>query len=162
MSFMQGFSQKVKSMAQNVAKKSGDMVEVTKINLSISTEEENIKKLCLEIGKHCYKMFEENEKIDSTVSELCEKIKAHMDTIESLKEKINEVKNVVVCKECGNEISRDGAFCGKCGAKIEIKEAESEPTENDSEEKVEDNKTVETETDTEASNTEESSIIYNE
>ena len=33
-----------------------------------------------------------------------------MDTIESLKEKINEVKNVVVCKECGNEISRDGAF----------------------------------------------------
>jgi len=126
MSFWQGFSSKVKNIAQNVAKKSGDMVEVTKINLSISTEEENIKKLYTEIGKYCYEIYEKNVRFDNTINELCEKIKAHKNAIESLNEKINELKNVVKCQACGNVLPRDSVYCAKCGVKIEIKEAQIE------------------------------------
>lgn len=126
MSIFQSFGKKVGGMAQNVAKKSGDMVEVTKININISSEEDNIATLYTKIGKYCYERFEKNGESDKVINELCRKIKSHNNTIETLNEKINEIKNIVKCKECENELSRDSSFCGKCGAKIEIKQIQTD------------------------------------
>ena len=35
--------------------------------------------------------------------------------IEETKEKINQLKNISICPECGAEVERGKNFCGKCG-----------------------------------------------
>jgi hypothetical protein len=117
--FFSNFKEKVSGFAQNAAQKSGEVVEVTKLNISINTEEEGIKELYCELGEYCFKKFINGDESDSTVIGFCEKIKIHQENIKYLKERINEIKNIVICSSCGNSVLKTNEFCGKCGAKVE-------------------------------------------
>lgn len=89
MSFFDDLSKKVGDVASTAAKKSGELVETTKINMSISKEEESITKIYTEIGK---KYFEANsDSADSEYAGLFDTIKKHQDTINELKEKIKQM-----------------------------------------------------------------------
>jgi uncharacterized coiled-coil DUF342 family protein len=84
---------KIGNIAQSAAKKSGEMVEITKMNLSINKEEDSIKKLYAEIGEYCYERVENGAQFDDEIVSLCQQINSHKNNISSLKEKINEIKN---------------------------------------------------------------------
>jgi DnaJ-class molecular chaperone with C-terminal Zn finger domain len=130
MAMFDNFGKKIGDLAQNAVKKSGEMVEVTKLNINIKTEEESIDKLYDEIGKYCYVRYEAGNENDSSIIEICGKIKDHKEKISALKEKINEIKNVFLCEKCGGEISKTSTFCGNCGAKVEVHTADVNITEN--------------------------------
>lgn len=130
MAMFDNFGKKIGDLAQNAAKRSGEMVEVTKLNISIKSEEDSIDKLYDEIGKYCYVRYEAGNENDSSLIDLCDKIKDHKEKINSLKEKINEIKNVSICEKCGSEVNKTSAFCGNCGAKVEIKASDDSITEN--------------------------------
>lgn len=115
---------KIGGIVQNVTKKPGEIVELTKINGNINTEEESIKQLYSEIGKHCFTKFEEGLESDEIILELCEKIKVHQENVNFFKEKINVIKKIVICPVCSNKMEKESAFCNKCGMKIEVKTAE--------------------------------------
>ncbi len=119
MALFDNLGKKLGDVAQNAAKKSSEMVEITKINMSIKSEEDSINKIYNEIGKHCFGKFENGNESDSAIIEFCEKIKNHKANINGYEEKINEIKNIRICEDCGNEIIRTSTFCSKCGAKIE-------------------------------------------
>lgn len=130
MAMFDNLGKKIGDLAQNAAKKSGDMVEVTKLNINIKTEEDSIEALYDEIGKYCYIRYEAGNENDSSIVELCDKIKDHKEKIGALKDKINEIKNVFLCEKCGSEISKTSTFCGSCGAKVEASSVEVSITEN--------------------------------
>lgn len=90
---LENFGKKLGNLASTAAKKSSEMVEVTKLNMSISGEEDAIKNLYTEIGKLYYTNVTSGEEIDSSIKEMCEKIDDHKATISELKEKIVQVKN---------------------------------------------------------------------
>lgn len=119
MSLFDNLGKKLGDAAQNAVKKSGEMVEITKINLSIKSEEDSLSKIYSEIGKYSFDKFENGNENDSKIIDLCEKIRSHMVSIDAYKEKINQIRNVKICENCGSETLRTNAFCGKCGAKIE-------------------------------------------
>ncbi|MDD2400877.1 MAG: zinc ribbon domain-containing protein [Clostridia bacterium] len=122
MAFFNDFGKKIKGVAQSATKKSGEMVEITKLNLNINSEEESIKKLYAQIGDYCFKKFEIGTENDEVIISFCRKIETLNKNINSYKDKIREIKNVVICPTCGNETEKNNMFCGKCGAKVEIKE----------------------------------------
>lgn len=123
MPIMDSLSKIAKSVgdgAKTAVKKSEDMVEIAKLNKSITNEEDRIKSIYNEIGKIIYLKYENNEAIEDELIELCNKIDEYQDNISSLKQKIAEVKNVRICSNCGVELEIDTEFCGKCGAKQEM------------------------------------------
>ncbi|OQB16096.1 MAG: Rad50 zinc hook motif protein [Firmicutes bacterium ADurb.Bin193] len=104
--------------AGKFAKKSGEVLEVSKLTLAISAANSDIKEEYEKIGRIIY---EGREKNDLTTEEL----NAHFEAIDGLlakigeyRQKLNEIKNVRVCPVCGAELSKDSTFCAKCGEKL--------------------------------------------
>lgn len=106
-----------KESANTVAKKSNELVQISKLNMSISSEETKLEELYKEIGKSIFEKFDNEVYIDPDVVPVCENIKEHLDSILEMKEKISELKNIRKCTTCGTEISEETKFCSKCGSK---------------------------------------------
>jgi len=118
-SVLDNFTKRVSDTAKAAAKKSGNVVELTKLNMNIGTEEEKIKKLHSEMGKLLYDVYLGGEQINEELIPFCEKIDVIYGTIEDMRSKILELRNVKACAECGHELEIEMAFCYKCGRKQE-------------------------------------------
>lgn len=124
MSFLENLGKTISGAAQTAAKKSGEMVEITKINMSIGSEEDKIEKVYLQIGKKVYDSSIEGTAISlEDFRDAFSEITERLNTIKELKSKILEVKSVKICSACGAELEKEVQFCNKCGAKQEIVEA---------------------------------------
>ncbi len=126
MSILDDLTKKVSTTAKAVSKKSGDIVEVTKLNMAIGTEEEKIQKAYFEMGKAVYDAYTKNEEIDGASKEIYEKIKTYESNIKELKDKVLEHKSLKVCPSCNTELDIEIAFCPKCGTKQEIPQPKEE------------------------------------
>lgn len=133
MAFLDNLTRKVTETAKTAAKKSGELVETTKISMAISGEEEKINKAYAQIGKDIYEAYAAGYEIPKGFEEKCLEIKSIQNEINSLKEKIAELKGIKYCIQCGSEMERNVVFCSKCGTKNEIPEpqtSEPEPPKN--------------------------------
>jgi DNA-directed RNA polymerase subunit RPC12/RpoP len=119
MAFLENLGKKVGEAAQAAAKKSGELVEVTKLNVNINSEEDKVQKLYAQIGKIIYEQYRASGVAQDDIKEACEEITVHEQNIKSLKEKISEVKGTKNCISCGAEMEKEQIFCAKCGAKNE-------------------------------------------
>lgn len=125
MSILDDLTKKVTTTAKAVSKKSGDIYEITKLNLNISTEEEKILKTYSEIGETVYLSYKKEGKIDEKINEIIEKIgiiTSSEETISQIKKKILELKNLKCCASCSREIEYGVLYCPGCGAKQEVQE----------------------------------------
>lgn len=120
MAFFENLGKKVGEAAQAAAKKSGDLVETTKLNVNINSEEDKIQKLYTQIGKTLYEKYTAGGAVPEDAIETFEAIKVHEQNIRALKDKVLEIKGSKLCVSCGAEIDKDQLFCSKCGAKNEI------------------------------------------
>jgi ribosomal protein L40E len=128
MPFMDDLSKFAKTIgdgASNVAKKSIDVVEVGKLNLSIQGEESKIKELKEEIGGLILSKFERGEMVDPEVFDACGQILAIKNNIMEIQKKILALKHVPVCLNCGSAVTPNSVFCTKCGARLQPQPANS-------------------------------------
>lgn len=131
MAFLENLGKKVGEAAQAAAKKSSEIVETTKLNSNINSEEDKIQKLYLQIGKAVFEKFIQTGVAEDYAQEACQAIVAHQENIVALREKIAEIKGIKSCINCGAEMERNQVFCSKCGTKNELsapaaQEAEAE------------------------------------
>lgn len=110
------FIDNLKKFGKDVAQKSSDMVEVTKLNMSISQEKDKINRLYTEIGSLVYNQYKEGN--DVGFGEKCAQIAEIEEKIEGFQKKIQEIKNMAKCPGCGAEINAETVFCAQCGAKV--------------------------------------------
>lgn len=101
--------------ASNVAVKSGNLIEISKLNIAISSEEKMIEEIYIKIGKKIYKDFKEGKLNDKRLMDKCKEISEIEKDIASLKKKILKVKDMKTCKNCGAEMEKKAGFCPKCG-----------------------------------------------
>ncbi len=120
------FLENIGKAAQAAAKKSGELVEVTKLNVNIGSEEDKIQKLYVQIGKILYEKYVTTGIIDDEAREASEQIKVHEASIKNLRDKIADIKSVKSCINCGAEMEKAQIFCAKCGAKNDIPAASQE------------------------------------
>jgi archaellum component FlaC len=110
MSLFENLSKKVTDTAKAAAKKSSELVEVTKLNMAIGSEEEKIEKTYSAIGKIVYELYDAGEEVNAEFSEQCEKIKSYEANIKDMKQKILDLKNIKICSSCGAEVENEVAF----------------------------------------------------
>lgn len=101
--------------AEAVAKKSEEIIEVSKLNIAISSEQNMIKEIYEKIGRKIYKKYRENKTIDKELIEKCEQISEIEKDIEDIKKKILKIKSRKQCKYCDCSMEKSAAFCPKCG-----------------------------------------------
>lgn len=126
MAFFEKFGEKLSSAGKDVAKKTKELADVTKLNMQIGGEEDNIKNQYIEIGKLYYGLFSSSP--DERLASLCSSVTESLNKISTYKEQIQAIKGVKKCEKCGAEISDSSAFCSVCGNKASTAE-EKEPEE---------------------------------
>jgi hypothetical protein len=124
MSVIDNITKKVTGTAKVAATKANDIVEVTKLNLNIGTEEDKIRKLYAELGKAVYDAYSTGVEIGDAFKFYCKRIDEIEKNIEDMRQKILEMKNLKTCSGCGAELEADVAYCPKCGKKQEAKLSE--------------------------------------
>ncbi|MBU5486545.1 hypothetical protein KQI86_19865 [Clostridium sp. MSJ-11] len=124
--------------AATVAKKSGEIVETSKLNLNISSEKNNIEKLYKEIGETIFQKYKNGAMIDVDLEEACKSIEESNKNIEKIKEKIEEIKNKANdgsekyqdAEEYEDEDENACSCCERVEEVEKIEEAEDEIVEN--------------------------------
>ena len=117
MAFLENLGKRVGEAAQAAAKKSGELVEVTKLNVNINSEEDKIQKLYSQIGKTIFEKYSASGFVEDDAKEACEAIVVHEQNIKALRDKISEVRGTKQCIGCGAEMEKNQIFCSKCGAR---------------------------------------------
>ena len=111
------WTDKVSAFTQNAVSKSKELAEITRLNLSISNAEEQIRGLKTEIGSYVV-----DHKLMTDVPEIQEiygKLNTLQRSIDESRERIHALKNVNICSNCGAEVSRESRFCDRCGQPIQ-------------------------------------------
>jgi len=109
--------EKITSTSKDVAKRTKNLADITKINSQISNEENNIRSKYSEIGKQYYRLFHDSP--DEMFVELCNSITDSLSKIKCYKKQICSIKGVITCAKCCAEVPDSSIYCGSCGTKIE-------------------------------------------
>lgn len=126
---VQSFLDKVKSMADKTGeiachaadtagKKTTEFASTARLNLKLFDLNTECDALYREVGKMVYDLNRggtiSNEEIENKLTELDEK----QAQITSLREKIADAKDTVVCPACGRKCCKDDTYCANCGAPL--------------------------------------------
>ncbi|MFP4456432.1 MAG: zinc ribbon domain-containing protein [Clostridia bacterium] len=120
----------LKNAVKDVGKRSGKLVESTKLSAKIASEEGKLKKLYADLGEEVYKEYTKGEKFDGKFNQLFSDINLALKAIEELKDEQADVKGVKECQNCGAEIKQEAKFCTNCGAAQEDEPAAMPETKN--------------------------------
>jgi len=117
------------SLTKNVTKTSGEIFKTTKLSLSLSAEESNLKNIHLEIGRKVHEIYQYGGNLGKFFDEKYLEIEACERRIAETKEQISQIKGTRECIKCGKTVERTAEFCPKCGTRIEADAIEpvSEP-----------------------------------
>jgi len=115
MAFFERFGEKLSNAGKDVAKRTKELADITKLNMQINNEEDNIKSKYLEIGKLYYELHSSDPSEEFT--DLCASITDSENKINTIKTEIQAIKGVKKCSKCGAEISLSATFCSVCGNK---------------------------------------------
>lgn len=109
----------ISSTAKTAAKKSNELVEITKLKMAITSLEADIARLMRDMGENIYEGYKSGD--DSTQEELpeiCKQIEAKYADIESSRVKLRRLRNLKLCNSCMTESEPEAVFCSKCGQKF--------------------------------------------
>ena len=113
---MERIFSEIKNKADKVAKKSGELVELSKVKLSSLNTKSNIDTSFKKLGELIYRSQKENEELDS------EKFESIIEEIDALYQKLSEYEDVVceltnkkICPDCHKANNSDASFCSQCG-----------------------------------------------
>lgn len=91
--------------------KTSSLIDKAKLSIAVNDAEKKIKDIMIEMGEYVYANYAEGVDFPEELAEKCA-------DIEKLKAEIAELKNAVVCDNCGEYNPAENEFCGKCGEKI--------------------------------------------
>ncbi len=127
MSIFESFTRKVTDTARVGVRKAGEVVEITKLNISINAEEERILKVYAEMGKYVYDLYRNGKLVDENLKAMCGMIDSSRESIQEMRKRILDIKGMKLCPACGNELELDMVYCPQCGKKQETDAPKSCP-----------------------------------
>lgn len=115
---------RARDVANDLGQKANDVVEISKLKLSIVSLGSDIDKVYQKLGLMVYEMVksgsENRELIDGCVAEV-DALKQKLDEVNA---RVDALKNVRRCDSCGNAVDISAQFCPMCGSLIQ----KTEPT----------------------------------
>lgn len=118
MGTFEDFLNKARDAAEAAGKKTNEFFDVTKVKMEISRLEKELTATYEGLGRLAYdakKGAEDQTELMDTCVEHIDDLTAQLDT---LQQKVAEMKNAVRCTACGVLNDQDAAFCKACGEKL--------------------------------------------
>jgi len=108
----------VKDTTTFAAKKSSNLLELSKLTLETKNLGKNLKVVYIELGELFYKANKDNKDKAENYRDYFNNVEETSKKIEHLNKKILKLKDMRLCKLCNKEISKNSVFCPACGGKL--------------------------------------------
>jgi hypothetical protein len=102
-----------KTAAQAVSKKAGEVVELSKLRISLSGLRSDLNKQFLALGEAVYN--NESEEEIAQIRSAIDETKLNIDEVEAI---LASVRNTVVCVNCGEKLQKNAQYCYICGTPV--------------------------------------------
>lgn len=109
---------KAKAVANAAGKKTGEMVEVSKLKLQVVQLNSDVDKIYKRIGELTYIQSRNNTDAKREIETAMAEIDKMYQEIEALNIKINDAQQMIKCQNCGAANSVDAIFCSRCGKSL--------------------------------------------
>jgi ribosomal protein L37AE/L43A len=106
------------NLTRNMTKTSGEFIKTTKLSVSLSSEQETLKNIYINIGKKVHEIYMYGGSLGKFFDEQYREIAVVEQRIKDLKDRINEIKGTQECPKCGKIVERLAEFCPKCGCRL--------------------------------------------
>ena len=116
--FMNNLKETLLKFSRGVTKTSGEMIKSTKLALALSSEEDKLKQVYIEIGKKTHEIYQYGGTLGKFFDEKYVEIQQIETAIQELKTQMDTVKGVKSCPKCDANVQRNASFCPKCGHKM--------------------------------------------
>lgn len=146
MSILDDLILNAKTAVNAVSKKAEKVIDVSKLKYAESGLQSEIYKKQQALGEFVYASCVSGVMDKELLNKKVEELKELNESLDSTRELINAQKNKVTCKACGEVVSAELQYCGKCGAKLysddpavdaDVDEASQPTDENEAKSKAE-------------------------
>jgi len=107
---------KISNAGSSAVQKTQDIANIARLNGMVTEEERKLNNLYYQIGKLYYSKHPTD--FEEEFTGMISSVKEAEASIDSLKQQIKDIKGIVVCENCGTEVSSAEIFCHGCGAKM--------------------------------------------
>lgn len=118
MSILDDLILNAKTAVNAVSKKAEKVIDVSKLKYSESGLQNEINKKLQSLGEFVYASYISGVMDRELLDKKIEELKELNENLDSTRELINAQKNKITCKACGEIVSAELQYCGKCGAKL--------------------------------------------
>lgn len=108
-----------KSVVNVVGKKAGQIVDISKLRISAADLNNEISKRFEVLGRMIYDAKKAGNESNDLVTECIAAIDDLYEQLDAVNEQLVQMRNKLVCKDCGAENSQDSVFCSRCGSKLD-------------------------------------------
>ena len=113
---MEKIISEIKQAADKVAKKSSELLELSKVKLSIVNTKSSIDSNFKLLGELLYHSQKDNSEITpETLEEIISKLDDLYEKLAELDESSAHLSNKKICKNCKKANDIDAVFCSRCG-----------------------------------------------
>lgn len=106
---------KAKSAAEAAGKKTGELVELTKLKLAAAEAEKELAASFEKLGRLVYTARQTETDSSVEIDTMVQLISRQKEALSELREAIAAAKNGTLCTSCGTVNDEDAAYCKKCG-----------------------------------------------
>lgn len=122
MEFLQKLGETAKGLsdkAKEVARRSGEYLEATRLKLELSRLERELTNNFLSVGELVYRRYKGEEGLDAEIERLLSATKKVEEDMLSIQEQIDRLQpKPLVCPQCKVELPSGGKFCSYCGIMV--------------------------------------------
>ena len=119
---MEKFFSDLKQTFGGAVKKSGELIELTKLKLAAGETKNSIRSKLAMLGELAYLAAKGEETSASDAETIVADIDALKITLAEQEAKVAELSNKKICENCGKSVNDDAAFCPACGNPMETVE----------------------------------------
>lgn len=119
MAFLDELKDRAADVAQVTGKKVGEAYTVTKLKVQIADKLAGVRTLYRELGEIVYENSKQENADTAKAEDKIAEIDLALDVIEELKSKERELRSIVVCPTCNENVDSESNFCPNCGNEME-------------------------------------------
>ncbi len=124
---------KAKELAKAAGNKTEEVVGLTKLRMQAAQLRSEIDSNYMKLGEIIYELSKAGTENQELVNMCIAELEVQQEELAKLNEKINEMKNVIQCPDCGASNPNGSLFCARCGASLKAvqKPEDEQPQEED-------------------------------
>lgn len=124
MAFFDELNKRMNTLAQSAQK----TADIARLQRRINLKQDEFDALFTEIGKLYYTCRQRGVQPDDQMDTLCDRVDALTAEISGLKLKLDDMREIRRCPNCGSTQNTASRFCANCGTQLEMPASEEEET----------------------------------